>query len=149
MGLTPKEKKIAEFVGIMLGDGSIGVYDTFFKGRIKKHRVVKVTLDSRNRQYFEYVAKLMQDVLGYKPYFCFKKTENTVDIRFFKKEILAYVLKDIGLKISPKWGNMEIPEKYCSDRLSLLVFRGLFDTEGSVTIFNNNGVNTANCTFVH
>lgn len=34
---------------------------------------------------------------------------------------------------------MKIPEAYSKGRLSLLVLRGLFDTDGSVTIFNNNG----------
>ena len=73
-----KEVKIAEFVGIMLGDGSIGVYNTKAESKIKKHRVVKVTLDSRNKQYIEYVAKLMKEVLGehaYNKYFEAKMDE--------------------------------------------------------------------------
>jgi len=32
-----KEEKIAEFIGIMLGDGNIGIYDCKCEGRIKKH----------------------------------------------------------------------------------------------------------------
>ncbi len=43
MNINMKKEKIAEFIGIMLGDGSIGVYNTKIRDRIKKHHVVKVT----------------------------------------------------------------------------------------------------------
>ena len=133
------EENIAEFIGVMLGDGSIGIYDTHARDKIKKHRVVKVTLDSRNKQYTEYVSKLMENVLGFKPTIRFKKNENAVDISTFRKNVFEYVLNDLGLKISPKWNKMEIPKEYTYGKLALIILRGLFDTDGSVTIFNNNG----------
>ena len=33
-----------------------------------------------------------------------------------------------------------VPKKYMKDKLFSLILRGLFDTDGSVTIFNNNGI---------
>lgn len=135
-----KEEQIAEFVGIMLGDGSIGIYDTKAGNKIKKHRVVKVTLDSRNKQYINYVSDLMKKVLGFPPKIRFRKTENAVDISTHRKDLINYVLNEVGLKLSPKWETMEIPEKYREGNLALFVLRGIFDTDGSVTIFNNNGI---------
>ena len=35
------EEKIAEFIGIMLGDGSIGIYDCKFKDKIKTTNLQK------------------------------------------------------------------------------------------------------------
>ena len=35
---------------------------------------------------------------------------------------------------------MEVPVKYSSGKFGLAVLRGLFDTDGSVTIFRNNGI---------
>ncbi len=133
------EKKLAEFVGIMLGDGSIGIYNTKAGNRIKKHHVVKVTLDSRNKEYIIYVSNLMKEVLEIEPRVYFKKNENAVDICTFRKEKLDYILNEIGLKISPKWNSMEIPEKFMRKENYPWLLRGLFDTDGSVTIFNNNG----------
>lgn len=133
------ESKIAEFIGIMLGDGSIGIYDTKAGNKIKKHKVIKVTLDSRNKRYIEYVTKLMGDVLDVEPKIHFKKNENAVDICTFRGDKLDYLLNDIGLKISPKWNNMKIPEKFMKKEFYPYILRGLFDTDGSVTIFNNNG----------
>jgi hypothetical protein len=133
------EEKIAEFIGIMLGDGSIGIYDCKAGNKVKKHHQIKVTLDSRNKDYIDYVSNLMFEVLGSEPTKNFKKTENAVDIGLYSKEKVLFSLNNLGLKLSPKWENMEIPEKYSKGKLALLVLRGLFDTDGSVTIFNNNG----------
>ena len=61
------------------------------------------------------------------------------DSGIFKKEKVLYALNNLGLKMSPKWETMEIPKDYTKGKLALLVLRGLFDTDGSVTIFNNHG----------
>ncbi len=135
-----KENRIAEFIGIMLGDGSIGIYDYKFREKTKKHHQIKVTLDSRNKDYIEHVAKIMSGVLGANPTIRFKKNENAADIGLYSKEKVFYALDNLGLKISPKWGRMEIPATYTKGKLGLLVLRGLFDTDGSVTLFNNNGI---------
>jgi intein/homing endonuclease len=135
-----KEEKIAEFIGIMLGDGNIGIYDCRSNNKIRKHHQLKVTLDSRNREYIDYVFSLMMEVLGAEPSILFKKNENAADVGVYRKDKIMYALNDLGLKISPKWERMEIPSKYAKGKLSLLVLRGLFDTDGSVTIFKNNGI---------
>ncbi|HLD97960.1 MAG TPA: LAGLIDADG family homing endonuclease [Candidatus Nanoarchaeia archaeon] len=135
-----KEKQIAEFIGVMLGDGSIGIYNTKAGNKIKKQYVVKVTLDSRNKKYIRYVSNLMKDVLNVEPKICLKKNENTADIRTFRRDKFEYITKTIGLKISPKWNSMEIPKNYMKEKLYPFILRGLFDTDGSVTIFNNNGI---------
>ena len=130
------EKKIAEFIGIMLGDGNIGIY------KIKRGKLhqLKVTLDSRNKEYTDYVKDLMKEVIGIEPKIFYKKKENAVDIKIYRKEGVIYAIKDLGLKISPKWENAKIPDKYCKGKLGLLVLKGLFDTDGSITIFRNNGI---------
>lgn len=113
------QEKIAEFIGIMLGDGSIGVYKTKAHDKIKMHRVVKVTLDSRNKIYASHVAELMREVLGTEPRINIKKNENAMDISTHKKDRLEYATKTLGLEISPKWGKMKIPLEYEKGNLSL------------------------------
>ena len=135
-----KDKKIAEFIEIMLGDGSIGIYNTKAGEKIKIHRTLKVTLDSRNKGYIEHVKNVMGEVLNAEMRIIYRKKENGVDISTHRKDKLQYALNEVGLKISPKWGRMEIPEKYRNGKLGLLVLKGLFDTDGCLTIFNNNGI---------
>ena len=98
-----KEENIAEFIGIMLGDGSIGIYDTKAGEKIKIHRVVKISLDSRNKGYLDYIINLFRKVLDTTPRIRYKKKENAVDVSTHKKDRLSYVLNELGLKISPKW----------------------------------------------
>jgi hypothetical protein len=134
-----KEEKIAEFIGAMLGDGCIGIYNCKSKDRISKQYQLKITLDSRNKSYISYVSNLIKEVLDTDPKVNLKKHENTADIRVFRREKVLWALNKLGLEISPKWGKMKIPLAYEKGKISLYVLRGLFDTDGSVTIFNNNG----------
>ena len=133
------EKDLAEFIGIMLGDGCIGIYDCKSENKIKRQYQLKVTLNSRNKQYTKYVFNLITKILGVEPVIYYKKNENTADIRTFRKKKILYVLNEIGLKISPKWNRMEIPEKYFKKEFFPFILRGLFDTDGCLSVFNNNG----------
>ena len=55
-----EKERLAEFVGIMLGDGSIGIYNFYQHKKAKKLHQLKVTLDSRNKEYINYVYNLMK-----------------------------------------------------------------------------------------
>jgi len=131
-----KEERIAEFIGIMLGDGHIGIYDT---KQNKKIYQLKVSLDSRNVDYTNYVRGLMKEIFELEPKVFYKKKENAVDIKIYKKEKVFYAIDKLGLKLSPKMNTAEIPDKYSKGKIALYVLRGLFDTDGSITVFNNNG----------
>lgn len=86
---------IAEFIGIMLGDGHIGIQNCKASDKIKKHHQLKVTLDSRNKQYINYVAELMGAVLNSKPTLNYKKNENAVDIGVYSKEKINYAINEL------------------------------------------------------
>ncbi len=135
-----QEEKIAEFVGIMLGDGNFRIYPSRAGNKIKKQHRIKVTLDSRNTLYRDHVIKIMKEVLNIEPRLYFHKKKNGIDIATFKKDKYYYVLNEIGLKESPKWDHMEVPEKYRRGALGLLVLKGIFDTDGHLSVFNNNGL---------
>lgn len=132
-------EKLAEFVGIMLGDGCIGIYKCKHANKIKIQYQIKVTLDSRNYKYIKFVENLFEELFNLEPKIYYKKTENVADIRCFRKEIVLFVIEKIGLSISPKWNRAEIPIIYMENHLSKCVLRGMFDTDGSVVVTNNNG----------
>lgn len=134
------KESLAEFIGIMLGDGNIGRYNTRADDRIKVQHRIKVTLDSRNLEYIGYVYNMFKKVLNVEPRIYFKKDENAVDIATFIKDKFNYLTNEVGLKISPKINNMIIPHPYNKGVLGLFVLKGLFDTDGCVSVFNNNNV---------
>ena len=127
---------LAEFIGILLGDGSICL-----KGiNSKCHNRLKITLDSNtDKEYINYVANLIEMLFQIKPHIKKRKHENAVDLFIFNKEVIEFLINTIGLKLSPKWNRALIPENFLIKGLDLMVVRGYFDTDGALVTANNNG----------
>ncbi len=132
--------KLAEFVGILLGDGSIGIYKCKSSEGEKLQYKLQISTNSIDDiEYISYLESIIEDLFGIKPKKFFRKGENTCDIRVFHREIIKFVLDDLGMAISPKWNRAKIPKYYLKNNLELMVLRGYFDTDGCVTVTNNNG----------
>ncbi len=136
-----KDPKLAEFVGILLGDGSLGIYECKSNGKIKLQYRVKVTLNSiDDKEYVQYVERLIFQLFGLMPIKKFKKNEKVCELLIFRKDILSFLIQKVGLRLAPKWKRAIIPSRYLGSRLELNVLRGYFDTDGSVVITKNNGI---------
>jgi hypothetical protein len=123
-------KDIAEFVGILLGDGSI---DTKYQNR------VQITLNKAEIEYANYIIELARRNFKVKPLLRFRKVECALDIKIFNKKFIEFLTNKIGLVPAPKWGRAVIPDAFMEEHLARYVLRGYFDTDGSVIITNNNG----------
>ena len=119
------EKDLAEFIGIMLGDG-------YFSDNRLKVSFNSVT----DLEYIYYVKKLMLGLFNENAILKFRKEENTAELYLFKRSILK-TLNDNGLIKSPKWQRAIIPTSFL--KFDLAVLRGYFDTDGCVVITDNNG----------
>lgn len=117
--LPKRSAKLAEFLGIMLGDGHVAHYQTF------------VTLGTKELPYVRYVQKLMQTLFEVKATVSLKKSGHrevyigsTLITKWLKKQGLVSnkVAAQVG---APKW----IMTK--KDYMRSFV-RGFFDTDGSV-----------------
>ena len=123
----------AELVGILLGDGSINIYPKI------NHYRIKITLNSNEIKYAIYIQKLFLKLFNYNLKLSFRKNENTIDLLCFNRKIIRKLI-DLGLVPSPKWNRAKIPEQFMNKSLGKFVLRGYFDTDGCVTITNNNGI---------
>ena len=124
--------RLAEFVGILLGDGCISVYE--------KHHRLQITLHSEDDvKYADYVSKMIHGLFDVEPKIKYRKNENTLDVHVFKRDLIRFLIEEVGLKPSPKWNTAEIPEWIVKD-FGKDVLRGYADTDGSVVITNNNGI---------
>lgn len=132
---------LSEFVGILLDDGSIASYECDNRGSgTRTQRVVKVTISGDEKLYSEHISSLFNKLFDKEPAKYSKKDENVLDIRCFQKDLFRFLTEEVGLKQAPKKGRAEIPERYTSGELSNHVIRGLFDTDGSLVLTDNNGV---------
>jgi len=129
-------KELAEFIGILLGDGSINIYPS---NKYSTYYRVKITFHSGERDYINYVSKLISKLFGEFPILKKRKNEKATDLFIFKKSIVEYLLQ-LGLKNSPKWDRAIIPKKFMNKKLGKYVLRGYFDTDGSLVLTQNNGI---------
>ena len=128
--------RLAEFVGILLGDGSICLKNI----NSKCHNRLKITLDSNtDKEYITYISDLIENIFQIKPKINKRKNENAVDLFIFNKDIIGFLINNVGLKLSPKWNRALIPETFLKNNLDLMVVRGYFDTDGALVTTNNNG----------
>jgi len=123
-------KKLAEFVGILLGDGSL---DAKYQYRIQ------ITLNKNNVEYAKYIIRIIKSLFSVNVLLKFRKTENALDIQIFNKKLMDFLINEIGMVPAPKWERVVIPKIFLNNKLEKYVLRGYFDTDGSVVITNNNG----------
>jgi len=117
-----KSEALAEFVGIMLGDGGLGQFQ------------VTVTLHSvDDLAYGVYVAKLIQKLYGVKPRSYFRKDVHAYSVILARKLAVQHLV-GIGLKIGNKVKQgTGVPSWILNNKkYSKACVRGLMDTDGSV-----------------
>jgi len=133
-------RRMAEFVGMLLGDGSIGRYkcNSGDAGQREQY-VVKFTISQDEESYAEYISDFFKELFDVEPTQYAKSNENALDIRCFKKELFEFITEEVGLRTSPKKDNAIIPERYMGGKLRKDVLRGYFDTDGSLVLADNNG----------
>lgn len=114
--------ELAEFVGIMMGDGGISEYQVV----VTLHHVDDL-------KYASYVTKLIEKLFRVKPrvYHLFKKSVNNIVVS--RKELVQYS-HELGLPIGNKVKQkFDIPEWIkLNQNYSIACLRGLVDTDGCV-----------------
>lgn len=113
---------LAEFVGIMMGDGGLTEYQ------------LKVTLHSKDdRKYIKYVAHLIKKLFDVIPAIRPRKSIAATDIVVNRKTLVGFC-RSVGLVVGNKVRQqIDIPKwVYRNRKLQIACLRGLFDTDGSV-----------------
>lgn len=143
-----KDSRLAELVGIILGDGSLKLNYS------KSQYYCEIALNYVDeRKYVEYVVNLISSIFKIKPFLRISKRDKSVIVRVFRKNIIEYLVS-IGLIPSNKIKNhARVPDwikrenswieenknewyaKYKS--LVIACIKGLFDTDGTIYLIKN------------
>lgn len=113
---------LAEFIGLMIGDGSVGPYQ------------ISITLDNKTDvEYSNYVVALVYSLFGIMPQYRQRLDKNCIVIEVSSINLVT-VLTNKGLPLGDKLRNgLCIPEWIKKDELySKACLRGIFDTDGSI-----------------
>lgn len=138
---TPKEKMkgllipsqinsdLAYLCGIFAGDGSLS-----FRKNKNEYALTCVgnPLDEKEL-YFQIIGPTFLKVFGYTPKMRLYDGGTTFGFRTYSKNLVLYLTRDIGLPLGRKYGSIQIPLCFLSDKNFLFPFlRGLFDTDGCI-----------------
>lgn len=112
---------LAELIGIILGDGCVT--------KMARCDLLRISCDSRERDYIIYVAHLIRQVFKKQPSFSKRKNENCIDIRLYQKYISSRLRLPTGNKIA---NNIDVPRWVFSNSGFIRnCLKGLFDTDGN------------------
>jgi hypothetical protein len=122
--------ELAEFMGIMTGDGYMNKYGKHFS-------LLEITGDSSlDKEYLtNHVSNLIANLFNLKPKVIYRKNQNTMVLRLMSKGLNNFLL-EIGFKNGKK-GQIEIPRWILKDYQYMKHFiGGLADTDGSLVLLN-------------
>ena len=126
---TKPSEDLAEFIGILTGDGYINCNNN------KNSYVIDIAGDKNlDKEYLEvYVKKLIKDLFNINCKIYYKKHQNTICVRVLSKGLYNYLLL-IGFK-SGKKEQIGIPNWIVeTNKLMIPFIKGLIDTDGSLML---------------
>src|SRR3989344_2537513 len=123
--MKPKlTSELAEFIGILAGDGHV----TF---NTRQNKILITGNSKTDLEYITtYVKNLIETLFDIEPRIIYRKSKNALVIYFYSKEIVNF-LEDLGFyKLR---SDIRIPSLIYQDFVMMKRFvRGLFDTDGCI-----------------
>jgi len=119
-----KNIHLAEFIGIMLGDGSLN------------NRQIAITLNYKEKEYGDFVSKLCEKLFDVTPSLYLDPKGSVRNIVISRTLLTDFLTEKLGMKKGNKITNqVDIPQWIKDDKkLSIACLRGLIDTDGSLII---------------
>lgn len=129
---------LAEFIGIMIGDGHLGFYPKRSKTRTVPSYEVKISGNKKEKDYLEYVMLLFFSLFGINLIYSQDTAPNAIILRIYSKGIVLFMNRLCGVPLNCKTQIVCIPQiiKDSELRLKYAFLRGLADTDFSVTFKN-------------
>ena len=123
--LPPMSENLAEFLGILYGDGCLGNYGY----------LIDICGDSKADFLYHTtrIKPLLCVLFGLEPRLWFDKDKQGMHTRLTAKAVHSHISNSFSFPIGEKKGRMSIPnEIYENDNYKRAFIRGLFDTDGGV-----------------
>ncbi len=129
-------KELAEFFGILTGDGYINQYV------LPKRKVSVIEVTGNKEKDFDYmknyVSELIKSLFNLSPKIYLRESQNTIRVIIYSKEVFN-TIKEIGFPLGEK-GEINVPEWVVKDEMLFRHFiKGFFDTDGHLTLKNKEG----------
>ena len=128
---TTLDEKLAELIGIIIGDGHLGLY--YSNTHIKNYEISVVGHLIDDKEYMKYVNHLFFSLFNFKLYQKEIKNKTVIKLRINSKAILFFLNKCFRLPLNKKSRLVKIPDKILESSLEVkrAFLRGLADTDFS------------------
>ena len=147
--LPPESTELAEFIGIILGDGNI---HTFKKGKKVGTYMVRICGHANDDRDFllGHVCKLITDLFGEAPKVHKSSCSEALYITIHSKKLVEF-LSNMGLVAGNKIKNRLVMPDWilANDEFLKACLRGLIDTDGSVFRMSRKDPNLARISFTN
>src|SRR3989344_3118057 len=127
--MNKREVNLSEFVGLIIGDGSI-----LYKYRGAHYRLSIVGDVHQDVEYFDEIRSFVYELVGKLPKIRIRKMKMGLglDLHIDDKELVCFLVEDLGLDYGNKVYIVRIPDKFLSWKYAKDVLRGLFESDGSL-----------------
>ena len=128
-----KNEGLAEFVGMLLGDGNIQNFHEKRSGSHVTSYRVEMTLNENEEEIIERAKTLFESVAGRKPGVYSSKNSKAISLMVYSKDLVER-LCEIGLSAGNKTKNQVGVPKWIKEKESfrLRCLKGLIDTDGCI-----------------
>ncbi|HLC78604.1 MAG TPA: LAGLIDADG family homing endonuclease [Candidatus Nanoarchaeia archaeon] len=137
-GITfPKRSEdLAEFIGILTGDGYIGQY--ILADRVISSIEISANLVKDEGYIKNFVAPLVKVLFNLEPNIYARESQNTLRLVIYSKDIVQFI-NELGFPLGNK--GFIFPPKWILNNESLFkrFIRGFFDTDGCIVFKNKEG----------
>lgn len=124
LNLNANSPELAEFIGILIGDGFLGVYG--------RNKMIQITGNKINDRvyYKKFLIPLIKNLFNINPNFYERK--DCIRLTIYSKILLNSINKLFNFPIGKK-GEISIPFNLIkTNKCKIALIRGLFDTDGTI-----------------
>lgn len=131
-------EELAEFIGIMIGDGHLGIYNIIRKGKNVLLSDLNISGNKNEEDYLRYIMNLFHSLFNIKLNYRRDSTPNSIMLRIHSRGIVQFLTKLCEIPSNRKAHIVRIPPiiKESDNNIKYAFLRGLADTDFSVTFKN-------------
>ena len=132
-------KELAEFIGIMVGDGHLGFRSGIMKtgGKFVKYEII-ISGNRKEKDYLNYVTNLFYALFNLRFFYKQDSRGEGVMLRIYSKGVNHFLYKHCQIPYNRKSATVRIPQiiKNAGLELKIAFLRGLADTDYTVNFKN-------------
>ena len=138
--ILPKkiDERLAEFIGVMIGDGHLGLHYSSKPGKKYVKSAIKISGNKKEKEYLRFIMNLFKSLFNLKLTYHQDTAPGAIILRAHSKGIVQFLNKICEIPLNKKTNIVAIPDfiKTADEDIKYAFLRGLADTDYTVSFKN-------------